>query len=133
MNLMVGDAGVFSASGANTNNPYYRQFFTTTEIPRPSDIFVFIEEHPDTLDDGYFLNKPYNTQWIDLPASYHTGGANVAFADGHVEHHKWMLGSTRRPPLANVLPYPLTLDDGVVDYSWVMQHMSIRRPSYASY
>jgi prepilin-type processing-associated H-X9-DG protein/prepilin-type N-terminal cleavage/methylation domain-containing protein len=131
MNLMVGDAGSFSATGANTNNPSYRQFFTTTEIPQPSDIFVFIEEHPDTLDDGYFLNKPYSTNWIDLPASYHSGGANVAFADGHVEQHKWVVGSTRYPARAYILPYPLTLDGGVADYSWVVQHMSVKR-SYVS-
>jgi prepilin-type processing-associated H-X9-DG protein/prepilin-type N-terminal cleavage/methylation domain-containing protein len=132
MNLMVGDAGNFSASGANTNNPYYRQFFTTAEIPQPSDIFVFIEEHPDTLDDGYFLNKPYSTNWIDLPASYHGGGANVAFADGHVEQHKWVVSSTRYPARAQILPYPLTLDGGAADYSWVIQHMSIKRGSQVS-
>jgi prepilin-type processing-associated H-X9-DG protein/prepilin-type N-terminal cleavage/methylation domain-containing protein len=133
MNLMVGDAGSFSASGANTNNPYYRQFFTTTEIPQPSEIFVFIEEHPDTLDDGYFLNKAYSANWIDLPASYHMGGANLAFADGHVEHRKWQMGSTRWPAGANVLSYPLALDDGTADYTWVMRHMSIKRSSIASH
>lgn len=127
MNLMVGDAGSFSASGANTNNPYYRQFFRTTEIPRPSDIFVFIEEHPDTLDDGYFLNKAYSSHWIDLPASYHAGGANLAFADGHVEHRKWLMGSTLWPARANVLSYPLGLEEGAADYKWVMQHMSVKR------
>lgn len=133
MNLMVGDAGMFSASGANTNNPYYRQFFTTSEIPQPSDIFVFIEEHPDTLDDGYFLNKAYYSNWIDLPASYHIGGANVAFADGHVEHRKWLMGSTRWPAQANILSYPLLLTDGSTDYSWVIRHMSIKRSAIASY
>jgi prepilin-type processing-associated H-X9-DG protein len=133
MNLMVGDAGSFSTSGANTNNPHYRQFFTTTEIPQPSDIFVFIEEHPDTLDDGYFLNKAYSTNWIDLPASYHTGGANLAFADGHVERRQWLMGSTRWPARANILSYPLGLDDGPADYAWVMRHMSIKRSSIAIY
>jgi prepilin-type processing-associated H-X9-DG protein/prepilin-type N-terminal cleavage/methylation domain-containing protein len=132
MNLMVGDAGDFSASGSNTNNPSYRQFFTTAEISQPSDIFVFIEEHPDTLDDGYFLNKPYSTNWIDLPASYHSGGANVAFADGHVEQHKWVVSSTRYPARAHILPYPLTLDGGAADYSWVVQHMSIKRGGQVS-
>lgn len=130
MNLMVGDAGSISATGANTNNPSYRQFFTTTEIPQPSDIFVFIEEHPDTLDDGYFLNKYYSANWIDLPASYHSGGANLAFADGHIEHKKWRVGSMRWPAAAQVLPYPVRLDDGTADYSWVVRHMSIRRGSY---
>jgi prepilin-type N-terminal cleavage/methylation domain-containing protein/prepilin-type processing-associated H-X9-DG protein len=133
MNLMVGDAGNISTTGANTNNPSYRQFFTTTEIPQPSDIFVFIEEHPDTIDDGYFLNKYYAANWIDLPASYHSGGANLAFADGHVEFHRWQVASTRWPAAPLVVPYPVTLTDGKADYSWVVQHMSIKRGSYAAY
>jgi hypothetical protein len=41
MNAMVGDAGEFTTQGFNTNNPAYQQFFALTEIPQPSDIFVF--------------------------------------------------------------------------------------------
>src|SRR5688572_343502 len=98
MNAMVGDAGEFTTEGFNTNNPAYQQFFALTEIPQPSDVFVFIEEHPDSLRDGYFLNNAYSYQWTDLPASYHSGGANLVFADGHAEYQRWKVGSTRVPP-----------------------------------
>jgi prepilin-type processing-associated H-X9-DG protein len=125
MNAMVGDAGEFTASGTNVNNPHYRQFLSITDIPRPSDIFVFIEEHPDTLRDGYFINKAYSGKWQDLPASYHNGGANVSFADGHIEWHKWLRGSTRQPAQAFALEFPLVSEDP--DFAWVMQHTSIRR------
>src|SRR5258706_655295 len=49
MNAMVGNAGTFSASGVNVNNPGYTQFFKFTQIPRPVDIFVFLDEHPDSI------------------------------------------------------------------------------------
>ena len=47
MNAMVGDAGDISKDGFNTNNPDYLQFFKITQIPKPTDIFVFLDEHPE--------------------------------------------------------------------------------------
>jgi len=128
MNAMVGDAGEFTTDGFNTNNPAYQQFFAFTEIPRPSDIFVFIEEHPDSLRDGYFLNNAATYQWTDLPASYHSGGANLVYADGHAEYQRWKVGSTRVPP------QPLAFDPGYTlqgkerrDFYWLMQRTSVPR------
>ncbi len=39
----------------NTNNPGYRQFLHLGDVPEPSRIFALIEEHPDSINDGYFL------------------------------------------------------------------------------
>jgi prepilin-type N-terminal cleavage/methylation domain-containing protein/prepilin-type processing-associated H-X9-DG protein len=122
MNAMVGDAGEFSSTGANTNNPDYKQFFKMAQVPQPAQIFVFIEEHPDSIDDGYFLNKPDNLEWIDLPASYHNGAVNLSFTDGHLETHKWLYASTKRParpegaqPLPSAVPTRQT-----ADFDWLM-------------
>src|SRR5258707_612733 len=89
MNAMVGDAGPASKGGFNQNNPNYVQFFTASSIPHPADIFVFLDEQPDSIDDGYFLNKEGDLEWIDLPASYHNGAASFSFADGHSQLHVW--------------------------------------------
>jgi prepilin-type processing-associated H-X9-DG protein/prepilin-type N-terminal cleavage/methylation domain-containing protein len=127
MNAMIGDPGEFMVGGSNTNNPHYRQFLTVTEIPRPSDIFVFIEEHPDTIRDGYFLNNPYELEWVRLPASYHNGGANLAFADGHVEYHRWVVGSTRRAPRPGAVPFPFEFDAPErADFDWLKERVSIK-------
>jgi prepilin-type N-terminal cleavage/methylation domain-containing protein/prepilin-type processing-associated H-X9-DG protein len=130
MNAMVGDAGTFSQTGTNLNNPGYVQFFKTFTIPRPSDIFVFLDEHPDSIDDGYFLNRDLATpMWNDLPASYHDGAASFSFADGHSEHHRWQNASTRQPPRAYAInaPLPMTINDGLQDYTWILSRMSIER------
>jgi prepilin-type N-terminal cleavage/methylation domain-containing protein/prepilin-type processing-associated H-X9-DG protein len=127
MNAMVGDAGGISAKGKNDNNPGYVQFFRITDIPRPSDIFVFVEEHPDSIDDGYFLNIYYKNQWNDLPASSHGGAAAFAFADGHAQLHRWASSSTRQPLQPDAIEFPLVLSaNDTADLNWVMERTSIK-------
>lgn len=125
MNAMVGDAGEFTRGGTNINNPAYRQYMTHSEIPQPSVIFAFIEEHPHSINDGYFLNKGYSSEWYDLPASFHNGGANLSFADGHQELRRWQRDSTKKParPDATSLPLELSSDD-LADLKWVVDRMS---------
>lgn len=126
MNAMVGDAGEFSQTGVNVNNPTYRQFFKLTQIPQPSRIFVFIEEHPDSINDGYFLNRLLTMRWVDLPASWHGGRANVTFADGHLEARRWLDTSTRPPsrPDSAHLPFAVPANEQS-DYAWLKERTSL--------
>jgi len=132
MNAMVGTAGELTAAGFNKNNPDYIQFFRLASIPRPTEIFVFLDEHPDSIDDGYFLNKYVGRSdrydWIDLPASYHEGAASIAFADGHAELHRWKNESTKRPPHPDAAtPPPGVSRREAADYYWVINRMSVDR------
>ncbi len=95
MNAMVGDPGELT----NVFNPTYVQFFTSSDFNDPSGIFVFLDEHPDTINDGFFVNRLDEYKWGNLPASYHNNAANSSFADGHTETHRWLEGSTIRPPV----------------------------------
>ncbi|MGH7952831.1 MAG: H-X9-DG-CTERM domain-containing protein [Limisphaerales bacterium] len=68
--------------------------FTEIRHPVPSDVFVFIDENADSIEDAEFGNPPvspyyWQNVWWDLPSSRHNQGANLSFADGHVEHWKW--------------------------------------------
>ena len=72
-------------------NSHYT-FKKTSEIinPSPSQAFVFLDEHPDGIDDGYFLVFVNRKQtWGNLPANYHNGACGFSFADGHAEIRKW--------------------------------------------
>ncbi|MCX8090101.1 MAG: prepilin-type N-terminal cleavage/methylation domain-containing protein [Verrucomicrobiae bacterium] len=130
MNMMVGDAGDFSKGGYNRNNPGYVQFFKFANIPKPATIFVFLDEHPDSINDGYFLNRAYYNRWYDLPASYHNGAGTFAFADGHSEIHRWVHPSTKQPPRAFAVNLPMEVPaDERKDFEWVLEHMSIERTS----
>lgn len=125
MNAMVGDAGEFTKGGKNVNNPEYHQFFELGQIPQPAQIFIFIEEHPDSINDGYFLNKPESFEWLDLPASYHDGSANLSYADGHIEPYHWRFGSTKPParPDAARLPFAVNQNERS-DFRWLMSRTS---------
>ena len=129
MNAMLGNAGEFMTEGVNTNNPTYRQFTRLADVPAPDQIFAFVEEHPDSINDGYFLNRFYHYEWLDLPASYHNGGANFAFVDGHVETRGWRLGSTKpaSAPDAAQLPIPLNSSERS-DLYWVLSRTSVLSP-----
>jgi prepilin-type processing-associated H-X9-DG protein len=132
MNAMVGDAGELSSTGVNTNNPYYVQFFKLTTIPRPARIFVFLDEHPDSINDGYFLNKVYRDkkekEWVDLPASYHNGAAAFSFADGHSEIQRWAYARTKQPAKPDAAALPLDVpSEEASDFDWVVAHMSLSR------
>jgi prepilin-type N-terminal cleavage/methylation domain-containing protein/prepilin-type processing-associated H-X9-DG protein len=129
MNASIGDAGEITQSGVNTNNPHYIQFFNVSSVPQVANIFVFIEEHPDTMYDGYVLNKAYSKEWIRLPASYHNGAANIAFADGHVELHEWQDPSTKAPAVPDGATDVIqtNLPPGqLADYGWVIAHMTVK-------
>jgi prepilin-type processing-associated H-X9-DG protein len=131
MNAMIGDAGEVSSSGTNANNPHYTQFFRMSDIHAAASIFVFLDEHPDSINDGYFLNEVYERRWNDLPASYHNGAANLWFADGHAETHRWLLASTKRPALPDgAAPLPMAAQlptDEWRDFTWLTDRMSVKK------
>src|SRR5436309_2981811 len=127
---ILGDAGEFSLTGVNKNNPAYLQFFNLTSIPEPTNIFVFLDEHPDSINDGYFVNRAYTTNWFDLPASYHNGAASFSFADGHAATHQWRNALTKQPPRPNsdvpLLPLAFPKSENQ-DHEWVIEHMSVEK------
>jgi len=65
-------------------------FRKLSTIIEPVEKYVFLDEHPDAIDDGYHLTFVNRVQlWGNMPANYHNGAAGFSFADGHAEVHKW--------------------------------------------
>ena len=130
MNAMMGNPGDLLQSGTNVNNPTYRQYLKESDLGAPATLFVFLDEHPDSINDGYFLNTPagYNhLQWVDLPASYHNGGCSFSFADGHTEVHHWVFDATKRPNVQYGAPLPMVVLPGqTADFNWVLRRMSVQ-------
>ncbi len=63
--------------------------------PRPENVFVFIEEHEDSIWMANFLVLPRDTvpigktSWLSTPSDRHYQGCNMTFADGHAEYWRW--------------------------------------------
>ena len=71
-----------------------------SELRNPSQQFVFIEEHPDSIGFVSFWVEEGlgpNAKIASYPAGYHDRGANLSFADGHVEYHRWQDARTLLP------------------------------------
>jgi prepilin-type N-terminal cleavage/methylation domain-containing protein/prepilin-type processing-associated H-X9-DG protein len=66
-------------------------------VTQPSLRWVFIDEHPDSINNGIFPVFMKRNSWQDFPGSLHAGAATIAFADGHSELKKWMESATRPP------------------------------------
>jgi prepilin-type processing-associated H-X9-DG protein len=122
LNSLVGDPGELT----NRFNPAYVQFFKTPDLREPSRIFVFLDEHPDTLNDGFFMNRLDEPRWGNLPGSHHNGAANLTFADGHAESHRWVVPDTVRPAREGGAGGGF---DAVppTDYHWLRERSSVRR------
>lgn len=97
MDAAVGDGDKYGVSpvtwtGAPFGWPsfYFAKKSTDFHTPGPSDVWVFSDEHPDSLDDNVFYtaNFAYG-KLIEIPGVQHGGACGIAFADGHAEIHKW--------------------------------------------
>ena len=102
MNALFGlsnnNPGDNSARGASwAFGGQYRQFIKTTDVPQPSNTYLTLDEHPDSINDAFFVTDPAVNNWQDIPASYHNGAAGFSFADGHAEVHKWQSSASVYP------------------------------------
>jgi prepilin-type N-terminal cleavage/methylation domain-containing protein len=72
------------------NDAVYLIFKKQSDIRRPTEIWVTIDERSTTINDGWFVVKPDTTSvWYDYPASYHSKAGGLSFADGHAVTKKW--------------------------------------------
>ena len=140
-----------SMNGALNNKPTFvnqtgRKYFRVKKMaelvtPGPASVFVFLDEHADSIDDGIFMVNPGyppgQERWRNLPASYHNGAGTFVFADGHAETHKWLETGGN-----NKTVYPVTMTSvpnnqpwnqlGLAltsrDYEWVVDRMPYHIP-----
>jgi prepilin-type N-terminal cleavage/methylation domain-containing protein/prepilin-type processing-associated H-X9-DG protein len=85
--------------------PEFRAYRKLSDVvdPGPSMTWVLIDEHPDSMNDGFFVidmrGYPNIAQAAlpDFPASYHNGAGGLSFADGHAEIKRWVDPRTMPP------------------------------------
>jgi prepilin-type processing-associated H-X9-DG protein len=114
-----------ASSDRNTFFPNLRQFLRTTDIRNPAGVYVFLEEHPDSINDGFFINAPNfsRREWLDIPASRHDRAINLSFADGHVGSHRWKSQRTVFPVRFSFPATTFTDAASQADYRWLIERM----------
>ena len=90
--------------------------------PSPSDAFVFCEESPYSIGDGYLQVSSQTTApgFPDSPASYLGGACAFSFADGHSEAHKWKTSVLL--DAMNKKLHTTTVTAANADWQWFSQH-----------
>jgi prepilin-type N-terminal cleavage/methylation domain-containing protein len=113
--------------------PPYRLYAKASAIVQPSNTFVFVEEHPDSINDAAFAVQMVEPgaaggNIIDMPASHHNGACGFSFADGHADIHKWV-GSTIKPPVKydGAVALNIPAKDSLVDAKWLSQNTTVKQ------
>ena len=115
------DGAWLDGAHGHTANRTYRTYARMADIvnPRPGNLFIFLDEHPDSMNDaGFACAGPRLTgtgyNWIDWPATYHNKAGGFGFADGHGEIHGWAgAGTLVSPPVSG---------SSQVDLHWLATH-----------
>jgi len=100
-------------------------------VAGPSEMFVFVDEREDSINDGYFASDLENQRGVhtivDFPGAYHLGAAVFTFADGHAESRRWRDERTR-PPLSRgeLLQLNVASPDNQ-DMVWLQSRTSVLR------
>jgi prepilin-type N-terminal cleavage/methylation domain-containing protein/prepilin-type processing-associated H-X9-DG protein len=81
----------------NGTVPYdnlFRFKYSQINRPPPVRVFCFLDTSEKTILGGQFFNySPIvhgaAKEWLCIPSDRHNRGANLSFADGHVEYWRW--------------------------------------------
>jgi prepilin-type processing-associated H-X9-DG protein len=83
-----------------------------------SDCFLYLDENPKSLNDGWFLYNLGAAPAInDLPAVNHGKWSSFSYVDGHAELHKWVDVFLNYAPSGT----------GGKDTGWLAQHGTCKK------
>jgi prepilin-type N-terminal cleavage/methylation domain-containing protein/prepilin-type processing-associated H-X9-DG protein len=104
--------------------PWMKRKVADLVRPPPTGVFTFIDSHPATSDGTIFIMMIREAagadMWATRPGEQHSRGANLAFADMHVERIPWRWSRNVTPgggpaPPANASDY--------VDFERLKNHL----------
>jgi prepilin-type N-terminal cleavage/methylation domain-containing protein len=85
-NTFVRTPGTFSTSVAALK---YAFFMKESEILKPANVWVMLDEDPTSINDSMFLvDMGTGNGIVDAPSRSHNNGYGINFADGHSEIYK---------------------------------------------
>ncbi len=88
MNCFMGGRDPDIAAYPNMAAANYSYYTKDSDIARPSQMWVMLDEDERSIDDGSFLTDPSGHVWFDIPAMSahrHNYSFTLVFADSHSE------------------------------------------------
>ena len=120
--------GQVGSSLGSSYNPGWRTYSKGSDLtcPGPASLFVFCDEHPGSINDGFLQLNANSPIYPDVPASYLDGGCGFGFADGHGEIHAWQgrwlqIGVVPHTSVFNVASSGLD-----PDWKWLVQRSACK-------
>lgn len=128
MSAFIGQIGILAPTGQSDWVPGWRAFVRESQLgnPSPAMLWLFVDEHPDSINDGFLVTDVEYPRFGDGPADYHNGACGFGFVDGHAEIHKW-LQPQYWPPVhaAESWKFPGISEPGTSsDVQWMVPHTS---------
>jgi prepilin-type N-terminal cleavage/methylation domain-containing protein/prepilin-type processing-associated H-X9-DG protein len=118
----------------NNNHPDFWTFEKLGDmaVGSPARLLSFIDTAPRFVCHAGFVivMSGKNGLFYHYPATHHNGGGVVAFADGHVESHRWVERktieeATKKTWLSDHLSSGWVTDNR--DLKWLQAHASVRK------
>jgi prepilin-type processing-associated H-X9-DG protein len=121
------EANIMLPLEVDTN--FFRLYMKSSDMVQDSPVnrFVFMDVNPASICTPAFgVDMTLNT-FIHYPSYLHNGLGVVAFADSHVESHKWLDPRTKIgiPAGQKFIPHTDPSPDNV-DLLWIAQHTTSR-------
>ena len=124
MNSQMG--ALYSAKLTQGYNAGYFVYVKFTDIvqPAPANAFVFADEHPGSLNDGYLQVRSGTPEFPDVPAPFHGNSCGFSFADGHAMIKKWVTSVLQLPVAQGVSVSSIKTTADNADWTWFRDHAS---------
>ncbi len=137
MSQVFGYGEWLNSAPSNRSQTVWRTYTSLTEIVRPGNTWVFIDEHPDSINDAAFANactdasSPNAARIIDFPANYHNGACGFSFADGHALVRKWSGSKIKDAEvffgMGGGISLNVNAEDSWEDVQWMAENTTVRR------
>ena len=116
MNCYMGTNQRFWKFNTQIDGSYkaYYKFNDIVGALGPSDAYMFLDENPVSINDGYFDMFPASIN--DRPAVNHGNSTSFTFADGHAQLHKWQ----------DTYLLPANGSTSSADHQWLVTHATIK-------
>jgi prepilin-type N-terminal cleavage/methylation domain-containing protein/prepilin-type processing-associated H-X9-DG protein len=126
MSAFIGQIGPLAQTGQSDWVLGWRAFTREALLgnPSPSMLWLFVDEHPDSINDGFLVTDVEYPRFGDGPADYHNGACGFGFVDGHSELHKWLQPQYWPPIRATTSwKFPGIGEPGTgLDVQWMVPH-----------